>query len=47
MKRGRNICSRKTGSKCGPVGSYSSSCHSNSGKCFDENGEGHSDLNGY
>jgi hypothetical protein len=44
---GQKICSAKTGAKCGPVGSYSSSCHSNAGKCYDEGGGGHSDLNGY
>jgi hypothetical protein len=45
--KGQEICSQKTGKKCGPVGSYSSSCHSNSGKCYDENGGAHSDLSGY
>ncbi len=45
--KGQEICSAKTGSKCGPVGSYSSSCHSNAGKCYDEGGSAHSDLNGY
>jgi hypothetical protein len=45
--KGQDICSAKTGKKCGPVGSYSSSCHSNAGKCYDEGGEAHSDLNGY
>src|SRR4051794_32953641 len=25
--KGQDICSQKTGKKCGPVGSYSSSCH--------------------
>lgn len=46
-KKGREICSQKTGSKCGPVGSYSSSCHSNAGKCYDEDGNASSDLSGY
>ena len=46
-ERGQSICSDKTGKKCGPVGSYSSSCHSNAGKCYDEGGGAHSDLNGY
>ena len=45
--KGQEICSAKTGKKCGPVGSYSSSCHSNAGKCYDESGAASSDLNGY
>ncbi len=45
--KGQDICSQKTGKKCGPVGSYSSSCHSNAGKCYDESGNASSDLNGY
>jgi hypothetical protein len=45
--KGQEICSAKTGKKCGPVGSYSSSCHSNAGKCYNENGDASSDLNGY
>lgn len=45
--KGQKICSDKTGKKCGPVGSSSSSCHSNAGKCYDESGAAHSDLNGY
>ncbi len=46
-EKGQSICSGKTGKKCGPVGSYSSSCHSNAGKCYDEGGGAHSDLSGY
>ena len=46
-EQGQKICSDKTGKKCGPVGSYSSSCHSNAGRCYDEGGSGHSDLSGY
>lgn len=45
--KGQEICSKKTGKKCGPVGSYSSSCHSNSNQCFDESGNAHRDLSGY
>ncbi len=44
--RARDICNQKVGN-CGGVSSYSSSCHSNSGKCYDENGNASRDLNGY
>jgi hypothetical protein len=40
----RATCSAKTGAKCGPVGSESSSC---SGKCYDEHGNLHDHLSGY
>lgn len=46
-EKGQKICTEKTGKKCGSVGSYSSSCHSNSNQCFDENGKAHRDLSGY
>jgi hypothetical protein len=46
-KKAQDICSAKTGKKCGPVGSSSSSCHSNAGKCYDESGSASNDLKGY
>lgn len=46
-EKGQKICSEKTGKKCGPVGSYSSSCHSNSEKCYDESGKANRSLSGY
>jgi hypothetical protein len=46
-KKAVKICTDKTGSDCGNVSSYSSSCHSNSGKCYDENGDAHRSLDGY
>ena len=45
--KAQDICTAKTGSKCGPVSSTSSSCHSNSGKCYDESGSASRDLSGY
>ncbi len=46
-KKARNICSKVLSKKCGNVSSYSSSCHSNSNRCYDENGKAHRSLNGY
>lgn len=46
-KKAKEICDKATGSNCGNVGSYSSSCHSNSNKCYDENGKANRDLKGY
>ncbi len=46
-QKGQDICSQKTGKKCGPVGSSSSSCHSNSNQCFDESGNANRSLSGY
>lgn len=46
-QKGQDICTAKSGKKCGPVGSYSSSCHSNSNQCIDESGTAHRDLSGY
>lgn len=46
-KKARKICTKVKGSKCGNVASYSSSCHSNSNKCYDENGKAHRNLKGY
>ncbi|MGK0171815.1 MAG: hypothetical protein ACI9W2_003546 [Gammaproteobacteria bacterium] len=37
----------KAGHKPGSVSSYSSSCHSNSNKCYDENGKAQRSLSGY
>ncbi len=45
--KGQDICTAKSGKKCGPVGSSSSSCHSNIDKCYDENGNAHRELSGY
>jgi hypothetical protein len=45
--KGQEICSAKSGKKCGPVGSSSSSCHSNIDKCYDESGTAHRELSGY
>jgi hypothetical protein len=44
---GQKICTEKSGKKCGPVGSHSSSCHSNAGYCYDEKGNASRSLNGY
>jgi len=46
-KAAKKICDEKVGKDCGSVGSYSSSCHSNSNKCYDENGKAHRSLKGY
>ena len=46
-KAAKKICDEKTGKDCGSVGSSSSSCHSNSNKCYDENGKAHRNLKDY
>ena len=46
-KKAKAICDKATGSDCGTVSSYSSSCHSNINKCYDENGKAHRSLSGY
>ncbi len=46
-KKAQKICTKAVGKDCGNVGSYSSSCHSNSNKCYDENGKAHRSLKGY
>ncbi len=46
-KKAKKVCDKKTGKDCGSVGSYSSSCHSNAGKCYDESGKASRDLKGY
>ncbi|HSV98107.1 MAG TPA: hypothetical protein VLM75_14390 [Spirochaetota bacterium] len=46
-KKARDICRKAKGSDCGNVSSYSSSCHSNSGKCYDQNGKASRSLSGY
>ncbi len=46
-KKAKSICDQATGSNCGNVSSYSSSCHSNSNRCYDETGKAHRSLNGY
>jgi len=46
-KKARDICSKAKGSDCGSVRSYSSSCHSNSGKCYNQNGKASRSLSGY
>ncbi len=46
-KKAMEICKQAKGSDCGNVSSYSSSCHSNSNKCYDANGRNHRSLSGY
>lgn len=46
-KKAREICSKGEGKDCGNVTSSSSSCHSNSNRCYDENGNKKRDLSGY
>ncbi|PKL37291.1 MAG: hypothetical protein CVV44_16805 [Spirochaetae bacterium HGW-Spirochaetae-1] len=46
-KKAMEICKKAKGSDCGSVSSYSSSCHSNSNQCYDENGNAKRDLSGY
>jgi len=46
-KLAMEICKKAKGSDCGNVSSYSSSCHSNSGKCYDQNGNASRSLSGY
>ena len=46
-KKAKAICDKAVGKDCGNVSSYSSSCHSNVDKCYDENGKAHRSLNGY
>ncbi len=45
--KAKEICTKAVGKDCGNVTSYSSSCHSNVDKCYDENGKAHRSLNGY
>lgn len=46
-KKAKAICDKAAGSDCGNVGSYSSSCHSNINKCYDQDGKAHRSLSGY
>ena len=46
-KKAKAICDKATGQDCGNVGSYSSSCHSNINKCYDQDGKAHRSLSGY
>lgn len=46
-KKAKQICDKAKGSDCGNVSSYSSSCHSNVNKCYDENAKAHRSLSGY
>ena len=46
-KKAKEICDKATGKDCGGVSSYSSSCHSNIDKCYDESGKASRDLSGY
>jgi hypothetical protein len=46
-KKAKSICDKAKGSDCGNVSSYSSSCHSNVNKCYDENGNANRSLSGY
>ncbi len=45
-KEAKKICEAQEGG-CGNVKSSSSRCHSNSGKCYDENGNASRSLSGY
>ncbi len=42
-KKAKKICDDKEGN-CGSVSSSMSKCHSNSGKCYDENGNSARDM---
>jgi hypothetical protein len=46
-KKGKAILKKALGKDPGNVGSSSSSCHSNKGNCYDENGKKHRSLKGY
>jgi hypothetical protein len=46
-KKATEICKKGEGKDCGNITSYSSSCHSNSGRCYDENGKKSRSLSGY
>lgn len=46
-KKAKEICDKGEGKDCGNITSYSSSCHSNSNRCYDENGRKHRSLSGY
>lgn len=46
-KKGKEILKKALGKDPGNVSSSSSSCHSNSNKCYDENGKAHRSLKGY
>ena len=46
-KKAKEILDKATGKDVGNVGSYSSSCHSNIDKCYDENGNAKRDLSDY
>lgn len=46
-KKAKKICDEKKKSDCGTISSYTSSCHSNTNQCYDENGKAHRSLSGY
>lgn len=46
-KQAQEVCKKATGADCGNVSSTSSSCHSNSNKCYNELGKASRDLGGY
>ncbi len=46
-KLAQDICKKVKGSDCGNISVYSSSCHSNSNKCYDQNGKASRSLSGY
>ena len=46
-KKAGKCCKSVAGRSCGSVGSTSSSCHSNSNKCYDQNCKAHRSLRGY
>jgi len=45
-KEAKKICEAKEGN-CGNIKSSSSKCHSNSGQCYDSNGNASRSLSGY
>jgi hypothetical protein len=46
-KKAQAICKKGENKDCGNITSTSSSCHSNSNRCYNENGEKKRDLSGY
>jgi hypothetical protein len=46
-KKAQEICKKGEGKDCGNITSTSSSCHSNSGRCYDASGNKSRSLSGY
>jgi len=46
-KKAQEVCKKGEGKDCGNITSTSSSCHSNSGRCYDANGNKSRSLSGY